>query len=195
MNQSPFALPLTLVVLSVSSFLANGQQPRQQPRPITITPAPTFAETRQEPEILSTNYRITFSGKSGEAAIGELSALTCSKSILIDGPLNSSDTPTTFSITGTLEEKEGSLILCYSLGYRVAVVSGTQSPQPGQPPQPGSYRSVQYIDHSSKGTLKMKPGQAYELLKAGGNTYSIIVAPEIDKAMSTRTDRSQHMNR
>ena len=187
MNRSPFALPLTIFVLSVSSLLAPGQQPRGS---VTVEADPFAEQPRQEPETLSTNYRITFSGKSGEGAIGELSALTCSKKISISGPLNSSDTPTTFTITGTLEEKDGLLILNYSLGYRVAIFSGDQSPQPGQPPipgqppQPGRYRSVQYMDHSTQGTLKMKPGQSYDLLKAGGNTYSIIVAPEIDKAQA-----------
>lgn len=193
MNKSPFALPLTVVVLSASSLLALGQQPGQ---PVQLRPpggrSPTdpFAETQQEPVTLSTNYRITFSGKSGEAAIGELSALTCSKNILISGPLSSSDTPTTFTISGTLEEKNGLLILSYSLGYRVAVFSGSQSPQPGQPQPPGQpppragYSSVQYMDHSSNGILKMKPGQTYDLLKVGGNTYSVIVTPESDKAQA-----------
>jgi hypothetical protein len=40
------------------------------------------------------------------------------------------------------------------------------------------------MDHSTQGALKMKPGQNYDLLKAGGNTSSIIVAPEIDKAQA-----------
>jgi hypothetical protein len=191
MKKSPFALPLTVVVLSASSLLTLGQQPPQpgQPRP-GRPPADPFAENQQEPETLSANYRITFSGKSGEEAIGELSVLTCSKKITLSGPLSSSDTPTTFTITGTLEEKDGLLILNYSLSYRVAVVMGDQSSQPGQPqlpgqpPQPARYRSVQYMDHSTQGALKMKPGQNYDLLKAGGNTYSIIVAPEIDKAQA-----------
>ncbi len=183
MYKSSFALPLTIVVLSASSLLALGQEPRQ-PRPAIVPPGVPFAETRQEPEILSTNYRITFSARSGEAAIGELSTLTCSRNILIQAPLNSSDTPTTITIEGTLEEKEGALILSYSLGYSYAVVSGTESPQPGQPQPPGAYRAVKYNDCVSRGTLKMKPGQTYELLKAGGNTYTIIVAPEADKAQA-----------
>ena len=114
MKKSPFALPLTVVVLSASSLLTLGQQPPQpgQPRP-GRPPADPFAENQQEPETLSANYRITFSGKSGEEAIGELSVLTCSKKITLSGPLSSSDTPTTFTITGTLEEKDGLLILNY----------------------------------------------------------------------------------
>ena len=41
--------------------------------------------------------------------------------------------------------------------------------------------NIEYQDHFSKGTLKMKPGKVYELLKEGGNIYSIVVAPENDK--------------
>jgi hypothetical protein len=188
MNKSPFALPLTIVVLSASSLLALGQQPPQrgqpQPRIVGRGPATPYAETPQEPETLSTNYRITFSGKSGEGAIGELSALTCSKNIVISGPLNSSDTPTTFNISGTLEELDGLLILNYSVSYTVAVVTSTGPTPPGQPTPPGGYRAVQYREHSSKGTLKMNPGQTYDFLVTGGNTYSIVVRPEVDKAQA-----------
>ncbi|MBN8456241.1 MAG: hypothetical protein J0M04_00150 [Verrucomicrobia bacterium] len=186
MNKSPFALPLAVVLLSASGLLALGQQPAQpgQPTPGRRPPAAPFAETQQKPETLSTNYRIIFSGRSGEDAIGELSALTCSKSILISGPLNSSDTPTTFNISGTLEEMDGLLILNYSVSYTVAVVTSTGPTPPGQPTPPAGYRAVQYREHSSKGTLKMKPGQTYDFLVTGGNTYSIVVRPEVDKAQA-----------
>lgn len=188
MNRSPFALPLAVVVLSASSLLALGQQPPQpqrQPRVLVRPPADPFAETQQEPETLSTNYRITFSGKSGEGAIGELSALTCATQITMSGPLSSSDTPTSITVSGTLEEKDGLLIFKYTLAYTVAMVFEDRSPQPqipGQPPKVVQGRSVQYRDHSAQGILRMKPGQAYDLLKSGGNTYSIIVAPEPEKA-------------
>ena len=190
MKKPPVVLPLTLVVLSVSSLLALGQRPGGVPVAPGRPPADPFAESMQEPEPLSTNYRITFSGKSGDAAIGELSALTCSKRINLSGPLSSSDTPTVFNITGTLEEKDGLLVFNYSVGYRVAVISEIpsaqpqQPPQPGQAPQPAGRRSIQYMDHSSQGALMMKPGQTYDLLKAGGNTYSVIVTPEPEKAQT-----------
>jgi hypothetical protein len=132
----------------------------------------------QQAETLNTNYRVKFSGKSEDKPLGELSTLTCSKDILISGPLSSSDTPTTFSVTGRLEEKDGLILFSYSIGFRVPVITTSQ---PNQPPQPAGYRSVQYQDHSSRGTLKMRPGKAYDLLISGGNTYSIVVAPEIEK--------------
>lgn len=174
MTKSPFALPLSIVLLAVSSLPVTGQD---QPRPMVVPPGQPNSVPRKA-ETLNTNYRVTFSGKSDEKPLGELSTLTCSKDILISGPLSSSDTPTTFSVTGTLEEKDGLIFFSYSIGFRVPVVTTSQ---PNQPPQPVGYRSIQYQDHSSKGTLMMKPGKAYDLLRSGGNIYSIVVAPEIEK--------------
>jgi hypothetical protein len=135
-------------------------------------PNPIQAET------LNSNYRVTFSGKSKEKTLGELSTLTCSKDILISGPLSSSDTPTNFSVTGTMEEKDGLILFSYSIGFSVPVITTSQS---NPSPQPPGYRSLQYQDHTCKGKLKMKPGKVYDLLISGGNTYSIVVAPEIEK--------------
>lgn len=187
MAKSSFALPLSIAVLSLSSLLASGQQPPvpvgPQPRVPTVVPSPPgrnrsdpFAEAEQEPETLSSNYRFTFSGKSDEKPLGELSALTCSRKISLSGPLNSSETPTMFTVSGTLEEKDGLLIFSYSIGYRVPLIIS----RPSQPGQPQGYSSIQYQDHSSQGTLKIKPGKAYELLRSGGCVYSITVTPEAE---------------
>lgn len=197
MAKSSFALPLSIAVLSLSSLLASGQQPpvpvgqpqvvppRQPTRVPAVPSAPfarslsdPFAETEQKPETLSSNYRFTFSGKSDEKSLGELSALTCSRKINLSGPLNSSETPTMFTVSGTLEEKDGLLIFSYSIGYRAPLII-SRSGQPGQPNPPG-YTSIQYQDHSSQGTLRIKPGKAYELLRSGGCVYSITVTPETE---------------
>ena len=175
MNKSTLTLPLSIVVLSVSGLLATGQQPRPMAVP---TPGAGRDLTPKQSEPLSTNYRITFSGKSDEKNLGELSSLTCSTNIYISGPLSSSDSPTTFSVSGALEEKEGLIIFNYSIDFRVPVVS-TPKPVSGMPP--GQNLTIQYQDHSSRGTLKMKPGKSYDLLKSGGNIYSIVVVPEIEK--------------
>ena len=177
MTQSTFARPLSIVVLAFSSLLVTGQE---QPRPRVIPPSPSLPRqptpTIQQAETLSTNYRVTFSGKSDDKSLGELSTLTCAQNIYISGPLNSSNTPTTFTVSGILEEKDGFLIFTYSSGFRAPIRTMRDS-QPGQPP----VADVQYQDHTSRGTLKMQPGKAYDLLKSGGNIYSMVVAPEIDK--------------
>ena len=182
MNISPFVLPLSIVFLSVSSLPAAGQEPVQPPTAVPGSPIPGGRSGRkltpQQSEVLSTNYRVTFSGKSDDKSLGELSSLTCSENILISGPLNSSDTPTTFTVSGTLEEKDGLIIFNYSIEFNVPVAIRTQ---PDQPPPPGGSRSIQYQRHSSKGTLKMKAGKPYDLLRSGGNIYSIKVEPEMDK--------------
>ena len=175
MTKSMFALPLSIVVLSVSSLLVTGQQPRTRaiPPPKSV---PGGNPTSEQSEALSANYRITFSGKSDGKSLGELSTLTCARKTTISGTLNSSDTPTTFTVSALLEEKDGLLLFTYSIGFRVPITT-MRPPQPGQPPSP----SFQYQDHTSQGTLKMKPGKTYDLLKSGGNIYSIVVAPEEDK--------------
>lgn len=178
MTNSAFALPLSIVVFSVSSLLVTGQE---QPRPRRVPPllpGQMSTSTPEQAEPLSTNYRISFSGKSDDKSLGELSTLTCARNISISGPLNSSETPTSFTVSGTLEENDGLIIFNYSINFRVPVVTTTQSPQ-GM--TPAVSRSIQYQDHSSIGTLKMKPGKNYDLLKSGGNIYSIVVAPEIEK--------------
>ena len=174
MTKSPFALSLSIVLLAVSGLPVTGQGPPRPRPPASGQRVPTT----QQVETLNTNYRVTFSGKSEDKPLGELSTLTCSKDIFISGPLSSSDTPTTFSVTGTLEEKDGLMLFSYSINFRVPVITSSQS---NKPPQPSGYSSVQYQEHSSRGTLKMKMGKVYDLLISGGNTYSIVVAPEIEE--------------
>ena len=173
MTKSTFALPLSIVALAVFSLLVTGQEQR---RPI-VTPQPSrTASTPQQTETFNTNYRVTFSGKSDDKSLGELSTLTCARNISISGPLKVSNLPTIFTVSGILEEKDGLLIFTYSIDFRGAVIT-TQDSRPGQP----QMSNIQYQDHSSKGALRMKPGKAYELLKTGENIYSIVVAPENDK--------------
>lgn len=173
MTKSTFALPLSIFALAVSSLLVTGQEQRRPP----VAPPPIRPDsTPQQTETLNTNYRVTFSGKSNDKSLGELSTLTCARNISISGPLDSSNTPVIFAVSGILEEKDGLLIFTYSIDFRGAIVT-RQDSRPGQP----QMTNIEYQDHFSKGTLKMKPGKVYELLKEGGNIYSIVVAPENDK--------------
>ena len=178
MTKSTFALPLSIFALALSSLLASGQEQRGQEKRRSVvasTPIPADS-TPQQTETFNTNYRVTFSGKSDDKSLGEISTLTCARNISISGPLNSSNIPILFTVSGILEEKDGLLIFTYSIDFRAAIIT-TRDSRPGQPQS----TNIEYQDQSSKGTLKMKPGKAYELLKSGGNIYSIVVAPEIDK--------------
>jgi hypothetical protein len=184
MAKSTFALPLSVVVLALSSLLVTGQERirviREDPPQPRVTP-PSGNSTHQPSESLSTNYRIKFSGKSGETSLGELTSLTCSKSVYLSGPLSASDTPATFTVSGTLDEKDGLIIFNYAIDFRAAVVRTPQTSPPGMPLPPDLPRSITYESHSSKGTLKMKPEKTYDLLRTGGNVYSVVVAPEAEK--------------
>lgn len=173
MTKSTFALPLSIFALAVFSLLVTGQEQRRT----IVTPQPSRpASTPQQTETFNTNYRVTFSGKSGDESLGELSTLTCAPNISISGPLKSSNTPILFTVPGILEERNGLLIFTYSIDYSSAILT-TQGSRLCQP----QMSNIQYQDHSSKRALKMKPGKTYELLKSGGNIYSIVVAPENDK--------------
>jgi hypothetical protein len=126
------------------------------------------------PETLSANYQVTFSATAEGKALGELSMLTCSPQVSVSGPLNSGMTPTTFTVNGTLGEKDGELLFSYGIGFSLPVTSTTISPKTeGQP----VVSNIQYQQHSSQGMLRMKPGTAYEVLKAAGAVYTITISP------------------
>jgi hypothetical protein len=133
---------------------------------------------------LSANHRITFAGKADDKTKGELSTLTCSSRFEVSGPLGQGETPTSATLSGTLAEQEGGVLLfTYAINLTVPVVSTTT----GMPvsakngPTPASFSSVQYVQHQATGSLKMKPGKSYDLLKVGGVSYSLTIAPEPDK--------------
>ena len=125
-----------------------------------------------EADTLKSNYRITFSGVSGDKTLGELSALTCAPRIELSGPLSASERPANFTVSGTLSEKEGEMIFLYQIGFSVPSILPPGVPGAG---------NIQYQQHSSSGTLRMKPGKSYEVLKCGGNVYTISISPESDK--------------
>jgi hypothetical protein len=126
------------------------------------------------PETLSANYQVTFSATAEGKALGELSMLTCSPQVSVSGPLNSGMTPTTFTVNGTLGEKDGELLFSYGIGFSFPVTSSTISPKTdGQQ----VVSTIQYQQHSSQGMLRMKAGTAYEVLKAAGAVYTITISP------------------
>lgn len=133
---------------------------------------------------LSSNFRLTLSGKAGDKSLGELSALTSSPTIQISGPMDGSELSATYSISGLLEEKEGKILFAYTISFSVPVVTESQSLRPsakGEAAAVATTRNIQYQQHSANGTLRMVPGKTYEVLKAGGATYTIVVAPEDEK--------------
>ncbi|WP_449071741.1 hypothetical protein [Prosthecobacter sp.] len=131
---------------------------------------------------MSTNYRVTFSGKSGEKAIGELSSLTCSPVVYISGPLDASTTPTSFDVRGSVSEREGGLLFFeYQIGFQVPVTMSTHTTQPKGEGSGSSTSTIQYQNHTCSGSILMKPGKAYEILKAGGCSHSVMITPEPEK--------------
>ena len=128
--------------------------------------------------MLPSNYRLTFSGTSGEKPLGQLSVLTCSERVQVSGPLNAEDPKTVFEISGTLSEKEGSLVFTYSIGFSVLI----QPPEAAAGERLGNARpgnaNASYVNHSASGSLRIKPGEVYEVLKSGGNAYTVSISPE-----------------
>jgi hypothetical protein len=174
MNTTRTLLGLLFLSLFTPLSAQDAQPLNTKPRRIN---APTNQATTEQSPALSTNYRITLSVKSGDKVTGDLSTLTCSRSIQVSGPIGDSEIPTIFKITGILDENEGKLTFTYDIDFTVPIVNQVQTgPQPAN-----TLRNYQYQSNSASGTLRMKPGKAYEVLKAGGNTYSVTISPEEDK--------------
>lgn len=165
-----FIVGLVLVAGSQLGFAQNRPGVPQPGRPVLVGASSSVNES----EVLSTNYQVTFSGASEGKSLGELTLLTCSPQISVSGPLASGPAPTLFTVIGTLSEKEGDLILSYSISYSFPV---TSTPAPGQ----NAVTNTQYQQHSSQGMLRMKAGTAYEVLKAAGVTYTITISNPANK--------------
>ncbi len=154
---------------------------------------------------LSTNYRLTLTAKSGDKALGEISVLTCASAIEASGFLTKQAddiAATTLSIRGTLTEQEGgSLMLSYTFGVVIPVVSQSLSTYSGsssqrsaagsktgdtkadaeaRPESRGTVsRTISFKDCISSGALRVKAGNTYELVTMGGATYSLTISPEL----------------
>lgn len=187
MNTSLPVIRVVLLVWISAASLAFAQGIPSVPggvRRQLLPPNPNVGQSGngEAPKLLSSNYRITFSGKSGEKALGELSCLTSSPTVGISGPLDDSATPTSFDVRGTITEREGGLVFFeYQIGFQVPVASAVSSTPPnGKVPGP-SFSNIQYHNHSCSGSILMKPGKAYEILKAGGCSHTVMIAPEVEK--------------
>jgi hypothetical protein len=183
---------LLLVGASINCFSQVPLPGQPGPgRPVTVQPPPGRPVTGQmglpvrpgasfnspseptAPDMLSTNYQVTFSAVADGKALGELTMLTCSPQVSVSGPLNSGPTPTNFTVSGSLAEKEGDLLFTYGIGFRYPVTTAMTSPAPGAPPVTSN---IEYQEHSSQGMLRMKVGTQYEVLKAAGVIYTIIIS-------------------
>lgn len=174
-------LGLTIVLLAATPLVASAQQAvNQLPRPRPPV-GPGVPAPKAGGEELKSNYRLTFSGTKGGKPLGELSTLTCAAQIQVSGPLEESETPTTFTVQGVLSEKDGDLLFAYSIGFSLPVTSSTISLNGKDGESRPRTTTIQYHQHSSTGTLRMKPGRTYEVLRSGGMIYTITVSPEEDK--------------
>jgi hypothetical protein len=173
------SVPALLLILQLAAIDLSAQQPSVQavPRPQTINSTPRIREVRLDaPPLLSSNYRVTFSGTgSDNKTLGELSTLTCSSTLSISGPLSNKPHPAEFRVEGQITENEGQIVLTYAIGFSVP---NTDPESAAAPNAPGN---VQYATHSSAGTLRMQMGKAYEVLKSGGHSYTISINAESDK--------------
>lgn len=169
-----------LVWISAASLaFSQGNIPAPGGARRLLMPNPNANTNTEAAKPLSTNYRITFSGKSGEKAIGELSSLTCSPVVYISGPLDASTTPTSFDVKGSVSEREGGLLFFeYQIGFQVPVTMSTHTTQPKGEGSGSSTSTIQYQNHTCSGSILMKPGKAYEILKAGGCSHSVMITPE-----------------
>ena len=190
------ALVVAAVALPLSLLPAQAQR---QPRPRVIPPgavpavAPPMVPGQpgrqhndgepRDASILSKNHRVRITAKTGDQVTGEVSCLTCWPQIQVDGNLGEKNPPTSFSFSGSLDEKDsGESVLTYRIAIRAPVEMQRNVPAsvPGGPsPQP--MVSYEYRELSCQGAILMKPGQTYDVYQSGGTTYSLTVTPEPNK--------------
>lgn len=172
-------LILSAVVLSVvpptaSLRAQNIPMPRRVVSPGVVVPEATT---------LGSNYRLVFAASSDEKPMGDISMLTCSSNLEVSGYLSKpteENLPTTsISVRGTLTEAEGgTLVFGYAISLQVPYAASSQR---AAPDAKAVMTTISFANHTTSGTLLVKPGRNYNLLKIGGVTYSVTITPEPDK--------------
>lgn len=171
MKTSLPSLSVVLAIVLCGSPFSLAQSPVLPRLNMPGRPTASAPSAPTSPDTLSTNYQITFSATSEGKTHGELSLLTCSPEVSVSGPLNSGTTPTSFTVTGALTEKEGELLFRYGIAFSFPITTSTISSKPDGPVA----ANIQYQQHSSQGMLRMKVGTPYEVLKASGVVYTITI--------------------
>ncbi len=134
--------------------------------------------------LLPVNYRVTLIHRDGEKTLGELSTLTCSPNVMVDGTLDASGIlvagsriPIIGFVRGTMRDENGVIVFAYTVGMQMPVPTQVVS----TPAAGATTATIQYKDVRCTGTLHMKPGKSYEVFQTGGRTFSLCVTPESDK--------------
>jgi len=169
---------MTPLSLFCVALLCSAASASAQSRPLPPIPAAGHQPVKDAQAALSGNFRFTLSGTKGETTLGELSVLSCSPRLSVSGPLDASDFPTQFTVDGTITEQGELLRFDFAIGFQVAMVSSQMTT--ATPPVAVS-KNIQWHQHQCEGSLLMKPGKSYEVLKAAGVTYSLVLVPEEDQ--------------
>lgn len=168
------AIALGFIAQTASAHAQNIPTPNRVIRPGVIVPEATT---------LGSNYRLNFAAISDEKPIGDISMLTCSSNLEVSGylskPTEETFPATSISVRGTLTEAEGgALVFGYAIALQVPYASSTQR---AAPDVKAVMTTVSFANHTSSGTLLVKPGRSYNILKVGGVIYSVTITPESDK--------------
>jgi len=160
---------LSVAILVAVHSLAMAQQPP------TLTSDPASA-------LLPVNYRITLVNQDGHKPVGELSSLTCSPKVSVDGVIETKDDvvpenkiPITCVVRGNFQDENGIIIFAYEITARLPVPSQVLTNDRGR-----VVTSLTYRDVRCSGTLRMKAGKTYPVFQTGGRTFSLSITPEGD---------------
>lgn len=171
-------LPVVALLAALSPAAVHAQNGPaagvQASRPRLIN----SGESQPEKKTLSANYTITISVLKDDKPVGEATVLTAARQIMTNVPVTSkdSDIEGVVSLSGYLAENDaGGLTFDYQLGFELS--SPAAKPPPPGMPVPG-YPLGQRSSNQSQGSVIAKPGKPYDLLKAGGCTFRVV----IDKA-------------
>jgi hypothetical protein len=161
------------LLLLATAFGAGALSQAQESSPTGPEPAPP------EAKLLGSNYRIAITATTNGKAAGEVSVLTCSSAIQMDGilsmPTEANRHGAELIMRGWLAEQEGgALKLSYSIGLTKSfpnqVLARTGDSEPVS-------TSISVKKFGSTGMLLLQSGKSYVILKITDVVYSISIIP------------------